>query len=585
MEAILVKDQKAAAFVMEDGTFEGVYRITEKVCGDVEQVTGVRPKIIKWQGELQPAQVYVATLGNSEMSEAIAEEEGIELSSLCGKRECFLFQVLKNGSLLIAGSDKRGTIYGLFHISELMGVSPFVHFADVVPAPQKEIIFSEKDSMQSKEPSVKYRGFFINDEWPAFGNWTFSHYGGFTAEMYDLIFETLLRLKGNYLWPAMWTSSFSLDGPGEENARLADCYGIVMSNSHHEPCLRHSEEWDLVRGEDSVYGNEWSYLTNREGLIRYWRDGLLRSGKYENIITIGMRGERDSLMLGEDASLEQNISLLKEIITEQRKLIRECVGENEPEMLALYKEVEAYYYGDETTPGLKDWDGLDGVTLMLCEDNYGNMRTLPTEEMRSHRGGFGMYYHFDYHGSPVSYEWVNSSYLPKIWDQMTMAYDFGVRDIWIVNVGDLKFQEYPLSFFMDLAYDYEKWGSSRIHAPQDYLAYWVKREFGGWFYEAQQNAVYRIMQQYTKMNHNCKPEAMRADTYHPVHFGEADKRQKENERLEEETEKLLSSVPEEMLPAFWELVYYPAMGSANASDMQLYAGKIHFCKNGSGMCK
>ena len=185
-----------------------------------------------------------------------------------------------------------------------------------------------------------------------------------------------------------------------------------MSNSHHEPCLRHSEEWDLVRGEDSVYGNEWSYLTNREGLIRYWRDGLLRSGKYENIITIGMRGERDSLMLGEDASLEQNISLLKEIITEQRKLIRECVGENEPEMLALYKEVEAYYYGDETTPGLKDWDGLDGVTLMLCEDNYGNMRTLPTEEMRSHRGGFGMYYHFDYHGSPVSYEWVNSSYLP-----------------------------------------------------------------------------------------------------------------------------------------------------------------------------
>lgn len=248
---------------------------------------------------------------------------------------------------------------------------------------------------------------------------------------------------------------------GEGKCPPCDCYGIVMSNSTHEPCLRHSEEWDLVRGEDSVYGNEWSYLTNREGLIRYWRDGLLRSGKYENIITIGMRGERDSLMLGEDASLEQNISLLKEIITEQRKLIRECVGENEPEMLALYKEVEAYYYGDETTPGLKDWDGLDGVTLMLCEDNYGNMRTLPTEEMRSHRGGFGMYYHFDYHGSPVSYEWVNSSYLPKIWDQMTMAYDFGVRDIWIVNVGDLKFQEYPLSFFMDLAYDYEKWGSQQ----------------------------------------------------------------------------------------------------------------------------
>ena len=191
-------------------------------------------------------------------AELIAEMQ-MDVSSIRGKRESFLFVVTEQ-RLLIFGSDKRGTIYGMFHISELMGVSPWVTFADVVPERKDEVYMTEADTFYSKEPSVKYRGFFINDELPAFGNWTFSHFGGFTAEMYDMIFETLLRLKGNYLWPAMWTSSFSLDGPGEENARLADCYGIVMSNSHHEPCLRHSEEWDLVRGEDSVYGNEWSYL-------------------------------------------------------------------------------------------------------------------------------------------------------------------------------------------------------------------------------------------------------------------------------------------------------------------------------------
>lgn len=583
MEFSFVKGGTAACWILEREAYTGVAKIAKKVCGDTQLVTGVCPEI-----RLNPAgcaaPVIIGTLAHSPLLQQLEQAGKADFSAIRGKWETFSFQLVSKPfagveqALVIAGSDKRGTIYGLFHLSELLHVSPWVRFGDAVPQKQTKVTFTEKDNFISKEPSVKYRGFFINDEWPAFGNWTFEHFGGFTAEMYDMIFETLLRLKGNYLWPAMWTSSFTLDGPGEENARLADEYGVVMCNSHHEPCLRHSEEWDKVRGENSPYGNEWNYYTNREGLLRYWHDGLQRSGKYENVITIGMRGERDSSMLGPDATLKQNIDLLKDIITEQRRIITETVtpvsGEM-PQMLALYKEVEAYFYGDKTTPGLKDWDGLDGVTLMLCEDNFGNMRTLPTEALRGHRGGWGMYYHFDYHGGPVSYEWVNSSYLPKVWDQMTEAYEFGIRDIWVVNVGDLKFQEYPLSFFMDLAYDYEKWGSKNLNAPEEYLQSWVQREFRA-LPPRQKTLLADVMRGYTKLSHNRKPEALRPDTYHPVHYGEAERVLRQAEGIKEKLEFLKQNVPQELLPEFWELVYYPAMGNLNVLELNLYAGWNHF---------
>lgn len=599
MEFILYREGRCASVVLEESAYSGVRRIAGKVCRDAELVTNVRPALETVRGTSSVvlaesarktgtnSVVFAATIGRSPILEQLAEAGAIDLSPLRGKRECFSFGFAELGDgtkkvsvLVIAGSDKRGTIYGLFHISELMGVSPFVSFADVLPAKRDAVVFTEADAMVSKEPSVKYRGFFINDEWPAFGNWTFEHFGGFTAEMYDLIFETLLRLKGNYLWPAMWTSSFTLDGPGEANAKLADEYGVVMSNSHHEPCLRHSEEWDKVRGEDSVYGNEWNYYTNREGLLRYWEDGLKRSGKYENIITIGMRGERDSSMLGPDASLKQNIDLLKDIITEQRRLIAEHVeadGRKAPQMLALYKEVEAYFYGNPGAhDGLRDWDGLDGVTFMLCEDNFGNMRTLPTEDLKDREGGWGMYYHFDYHGGPISYEWVNSSYLPKVWDQMTKAYEFGIRDIWIVNVGDLKFNEYPLSFFMDLAYDYDRWGVGNPNAAKEYLDGWVKREFGHCLSAEDCGKLARVMKDYTKLNHNRKPEVMRPDVYHPTHGNEAGRMLEQIAKTDCMLEELKQQIPKEAEASFWELVYYPAKGSLNVQRWNLLAGLNRF---------
>ena len=599
MQFTILKEEKQAVMFVEKQAFSGVRKVAQKVCGDLELVTGKSYMLQEAAGCLaaESSVVFAGTLGTSPLLDRLEAEGILSSSKIRDKWECYQFQIISvtdsmrvriselaqvKELLVIAGSDKRGTIYGLFHLSELLGVSPWVYWADVMPKKQDSIVFTEEVNHVSKEPSVKYRGFFINDEWPSFGTWTMKHFGGFTAEMYDHVFELLLRLKGNYLWPAMWTSSFSLDGPGLRNAELADEYGIVMSNSHHEPCLRHSEEWDLVRGDDSKYGNAWNFDQNREGLIEYWRDALKRNGGFENIITIGMRGERDSKILGHDVGLADNINYLKEVIETQNQLIRETVNpdlDQVPRMLALYKEVEAYYYGDETAEGLADWEELDGVTLMLCEDNFGNMRTLPAPEKKNRKGGWGMYYHFDYHGDPVSYEWVNSTHLKKVWEQMGMAYEMGIRDIWIVNVGDLKPQELPLSFFLDLAYDFDTWGRNGASQTDRYTRAWVNAQFGADFSEEERNDIYRVIEGYTKQNSIRKPEALYPDTYHPVHYLESERTLEMAEQLEAITEALhkkaltlLDGGPARYA-SFYELVYFPVMASMNLLKMQLYAGK------------
>ncbi|MDE7323497.1 MAG: glycosyl hydrolase 115 family protein [Lachnospiraceae bacterium] len=576
--------RQAKIFVSAE-EYSGVKKIAQKVLNDLWIVTDRKYELTEGAPPEQEACdcIIAGTIGRSTVLDLMAKEGRLDLSQVRGKREVYSFGIIeKKGAeahhtLVIAGSDKRGTIYGLFHLSELIGVSPWIYFADVMPDKKNQVILTEDVNTLSKEPSVKYRGFFINDEWPSFGNWTFRHFGGFTAEMYDKVFELLLRLKGNYLWPAMWTSSFSLDGPGMANALLADEYGIVMSNSHHEPCLRHSEEWDLVKGEDSIYGSEWNFDRNKAGLTQYWRDGLKRNGGLENIITLGMRGERDSEILGHAATLKENIDYLKEVITTQNQLIRECVDDNldqVPRMLALYKEVEAYFYGDEQTEGLEDWKELDGVTLMLCEDNFGNMRTLPERARRDRKGGWGMYYHFDYHGDPVSYEWVNSTHLSKVWEQMTQAYDFGVREIWIVNVGDLKPQELPLSYFLDLAYDFDKWGTQAPNKTEEYTKKWLAAQFGSKLSKEALEKAFQVVEGYTRLNSIRRPESLQPDTYHPVHYGESDWALCKAQRIIGLAETIKENISDKMTYAsFYELVYYPAAASMNQLNLMLYAGK------------
>ena len=579
----LIPSGSALPFVVEETAHAGVVRVAKKVIADVEKVTGKAPALLRRAPELP--HILCATLGCSPLAdELIAAGKLPQAEDIRGKWECYAIAEADD-NLVILGSDKRGTEFGMFELSRYIGVSPLCYWGDAEPCHQDDICLDGLCTV-SKEPSVRYRGLFINDEWPCFGTWAMSHFGGVNAELYDHVFELLLRLKANYLWPAMWASVFAEEGPGSLNEELADEYGIVVGNSHHEPCLRAGEEFKHSIQAGGEYGTDWNFLRNRDGITRFWADGLRRSGKYEHLITIGMRGEADSAMLGKDSGLRANIEYLKDVITTQEALIRQYAGpksKDQPRLLALYKEVEPFFYGNEQVQGLKDWEGLRDTVCMLCEDNHGFMRSLPTKEMteslKRRNCGWGMYYHVDYHGDPVSYEWMPSTPFSKLWEQMCMAYDYGIRDVWILNTGDLKGNEVSLHQFLDLAYDYDRWGSHDALNWRKWVEYFVAETFPGMDAHTRLLTEEVLIDLYD-INGKRRPEALNAGVYHPCH--EKIRMECLIEGEEEAAGEILQSV--QGTPAesgYYSMVYLPVMSSLNLLEMQLSAGwNAHYAAQG-----
>lgn len=567
---------KLCQILVEQQAYDGVKLVANAHAEDIELVCGKKPEIVSEPLSITSKSVIIAgTVGKSDILSRLVNTDNIQ-----GKREVYSVSYVKNPfdsvdeALVIAGSDKRGTIYGIFDISERIGVSPLVYWADAVPKQRDCVTVDIGSGFVSKEPSVKYRGLFINDDWPAFGGWSQKRFGGYNAKAYEPVFQLLLRLKGNYLWPAMWTGIFSEEGPGLLNAELADKYGIVMGASHHEPMCRAGAEWQKIYKQ---YGddNTWSFISNKDAITEFWRDGLKRNKDFENVITIGMRGENDSLLLGKNATLEDNINVLRNVILTQNELMKEIVNpdlKEIPRMLALYYEVEDFYHGDKTTKGLKNWDALDGVILMLCDDTFGNLRFIPDSTDRDHNGGFGMYYHYDYHGAPISYEWMNTNRLTKTWEQMTMAYDYGIKDLWIVNLGDIKGLEYPLCYFMDLAYDFEKYGTDARNSVEGYVRNWIKKQYGDWLSESQLEDVYTVLNGYTKYNNARTPESMNQRIYAPINFREGERVHAECEDLIKLATELYNNAPEPIKASIFYEVYYPAVASLNFVLMSVEAG-------------
>ena len=583
--------ENQVVFIYEESAYSGVRKIAGAVRADIQKVFGAKPIGVEYADFADTAAfysypVFFGTVGCSRILDRLAEKGIINLFEIAGESEVYSLSVVDDiefegftfeSAIIIAGSDKRGTIYGLFKLSELLGVSPFTDWLDITPPVTDELVLGSEDSVVSKTPSVKYRGFFINDEWPAFGNWCNRNFGGFNAKAYKHVFELLLRLKGNMLWPAMWSAVFSEDGPGAANMELADELGIVMGTSHHEPCMRQGEEYSHVRGPGSKYGDAWNWLTNREGITRFWEDGIAARAKYENIYTVGMRGEADTAILGKGSTLADNISLIHDVIETQNRLLSQGLGKKAreiPRMLALYKEVEPFYYGDDTTPGLIGDPVLDDITLLFCDDNFGNLRSVPAEDLRDRPGGYGMYYHFDYHGLPVSYEWFNTSYLPKVWEQMSAAYDFGIRDIWIVNVGDIFTNEYPLSFFLDLAYDFDRWGTSEKCSAAKYTKAFVKKNFPK-LDESMQSGIEELLLGYTKVTARRRTEAMNDKVYAPFAFCESERMLDEVEDLMRRSSDLYKELDDDDAFAYYELVHLPLTGTMNVQKMWLYSTLNH----------
>jgi hypothetical protein len=559
----LAQGNNTATLYVDSADWPGVTRAVTDLQADINRVTSHTPAIAHDDKGLAKNTVIIGTIGKSPLIDQLIRDKKIDASQITSKWESFFLQTVANplpgvaSALVIAGSDKRGTIYGIYDLSEEIGVSPWYWWDDVTPAHQ-DALFVKAGKYQQGEPSVKYRGIFLNDESPDLSNWIKEKFGlvpglnnvaNYNHEFYAKVFELILRLKGNYLWPAMWNNAFNEDDP--ENPRLADEYGIVMGTSHQEPMLRAQKEWDRLNPRLN-----WSaaYQQNPQTLENFWADGVKRNKDFESIFTLGLRAENDSgAPVGADVT--------EQIVSAQRKILAQEINPDVtkiPQLWCLYKEVQGYYDSGLRVP--------DDVTLLWAEDNWGDVRRLPTAEERQRSGGAGIYYHFDYHGGPRSYQWVNTSPIAKIWDQMSLAKEYGADRIWIVNVGHFKGYEFPMEFFLNLAWDTKKWTNADL---DEYTRLWAAREFGEQFAQP----VADIIEKYTQYNGRRKPELLEPATYSLIDYQEADTVVADYNAIVVQAEDIYAKLPADKRDAFFELVLFPAKASAQVNALYVAAAK------------
>jgi hypothetical protein len=559
----LISGGKPAAILIEASANSAVKLASASFANDLQRVSGQKPERPSDRGAAHGDLIIAGVIGQSPVIDELARAGKIQVSDLAGQWEAYKQIVVEKPfknvprALVIAGSDRRGAVFGLYDLSGKIGVSPWYWFADVPVRHQAEVHLTA--GVHRDQPKVRYRGFFINDEAPAFSTWAQKHFGGANSKMYANVFELLLRLKGNYLWPAMWQPrAFNDDDPN--NKVLADAMGVVMGTSHHEPMTRAQAEWHRNQ-EQGVTGGKWDFTKNGDNLRKFWRGGIERmwnGGKpYESLVTVGMRGDGDEPMSEGTAT-----QLLERIVAAQRDIIRDVTGrpaEMQPQVWALYKEVQDYYDHGMKVP--------DDVTLLFADDNWGQVRRLPTGDL-SRKGGYGVYYHFDYVGGPRNYKWLNTNQIEKVWQQMDLSYQRGARALWIVNVGDIKPMEFPLSFFMAQAWDPEV---MTLEAMTSYPESWARANFG----DKQAADIADLVTRYSQLAASRKPELIDATTW-PLGQGTGAKLDggefavvmERWSKLVGDLLKVRASVPAEQYDAFFQLVEHPILALSNL--YQLY---------------
>ena len=543
----IVSDKEKAQIILDVDDHTLVKKSASFLANDINLVTGVQPDIVNKIPATSRHVIIIGSLDKSGLIKRLIANKKIDISNIKGKWEAFFIQVVKDPlpgikkALVIAGTDRRGTAYGVFEISKTIGVSPWYWWADV-PVPKKPFLYISGSGPVTDAPKIKYRGIFINDEAPALSNWSREKFDGFNHKFYEKVFELMLRLKANYLWPAMWGNAFYDDD--KLNIKSADDFGIVIGTSHHEPLMRAHDEWRR-------YGNnqKWNYDSTEAGLKKFWHEGMERATN-EKIVSIGMRGDGDEPMSRETAT-----ALLERIVADQRKIIADVTkkpAHQTPQLWALYKEVQDYYDKGMRVP--------DDVTLLLCDDNWGNIRRLPKPGDKPRKGGYGIYYHFDYVGGPRNYKWINTNSLPRIWEQMHLALEYGAREIWIVNVGDIKPMELPISFFLDYAWNPEKISHNDLAS---YTTSWAAQQFG----KKNSERIADILNAYSKFNARTKPELLDDKTYSLANYSEFDRVTIGYKIIANWTNRLKEELPEEYHSAFYQLVQFPVLASSNLYDL------------------
>ena len=547
----LFEEGVATTILVDPDEDTGILRAVRNLQADLEARGSVRPEINTAIPKHAKNLIIVGSLAKSRWIAELMASGHVTDTGLSGEWEAFAQEVVDRPfdgverALVITGSDKRGTIFGVYDLLDRAGVSPWNWWADVPIAPVSALYVAP--GRRVEKPEVQYRGIFLNDENPALLDWVNEKFGGFNHAFYERVFELLLRQKANYLWPAMWGKAFYDDDP--MNAVLADEYGIVIGTSHHEPLGRAHVEWER-------YGEgDWNYATNKDTLQDFWRYGVDRIGKHEAIVTIGMRGDGDEAMAEGTA-----IDLLEEIVTDQRKIIEDVTGapaEETPQLWALYKEVQDYYDKGMDAPG--------DVTLLFADDNWGNIRRLP--EVGSERpGGYGVYYHFDYVGDPRNYKWINTTQIERVWEQMNLADAYGAKQIWIVNVGDLKPMEFPISFFMDMAWDPSDWPLERL---AEYPETWAEDQFG----PEHAAEIGEMLTAYTRFNARRKPELLEPGTYSLINYDEAERIVADYDALAARATSVGEQLPEAYQDAYRQLVWFPIHAAANLNALYVAAAK------------
>lgn len=526
---------------------------------DVERLTGFRPQIQTSESLPEGPAVIAGTIGKSSLIDELSKKGLIDTESLQGKWESYIIQTVsikgrKDPVLVIAGSDRRGTAFGLTSLCETAGVSPWHWWADVTPL-HKDALYVQPGRFIQEEPDVQYRGIFINDE--RFGGWakwveqTFDKESGKVGpKVYEKVFELLLRLRGNYLWPAMHNGSQAFNAD-PENARLADDYAIVMGSSHCEQMLRNNEdEW-----KNAGTWGDFNYITNRDNMIRYWEERVRTNGGYENIYTLGLRGIHDYPMEGANSTAERR-ALMQQAIDDQRDILRRNIDrpvEEIPQVLCTYEEVlDAYHAGLEIP---------DEVTLLWSDDKHGYTRNLCNPEEMKRKGGAGIYYHLSYHGDPASWIWLSPLSPAFVSTELTKAYTYGARKIWIFNVGDIKPAEKEITFAMELAWDLDRWAPEKAHG---FIKEWASRTFG----EEYAAEISAIQDEYYRLQAAGKDSHVWFIEYPESEIRE---RLRRWEDIALRAEALRAEIPQELQAAYFELVEYPVRGAWMINEYQLLA--------------
>ena len=572
----LVTNQHRAMILIDDQDFPVVKLCAGLFRDDVERVTGYKPALIVNPTEEIPFCVIIGSIERSRIIKKLISERKIDVSDVKGHWESCLTQTVDDPlpgirkALVIAGSDRRGTAYGIFEMSKQIGVSPWYYFADVHPVRRTEL--SVKAGKQIlKSPSVKYRGIFINDEMWGIRPWAMNTLSpgegkGLGPTTYAKIFELLLRLKANTLWPAMHQQTRPFNYY-EQNKVVADEYGIIMGSSHIEPMLRNNiagAEWDT-----EYPGESWDYVKNRDHIYKYWEDRVKANGRYENIYTIGKRGKDD------EAGSEITVPVLERIFTDQRNILRKLVDKDiskVPQVLISYTEILELYNEGLKVP--------DDVIICWPDDNFGNIMQLPNVKEQQRSGGSGIYYHFQWlNGATTAYTWTCTTPLALTWFEMKKAYDYGADKLWVVNVGDIKPAEMNTEYFMQMAWDISVWDHQN---SIQFIRQWATREFG----IEHAASIAEIMNKHYELGYARRPESMVMWNSRENKLGwewfsltdyddEAQSRMDDYNRLIKKVEAVYGSLPIEKKDAFFEMVVYNVKGTALQNIKVLNAQKSH----------